>query len=331
MRLQISPMTRMTRITRMTRWAAAVLTLMLVPTGAGLGQDPGRAAFTLSKFVDLVVLHTTVVNKNGQIVTNLEQNNFLVRENGVSQPLKVFRKEAVPVTVGLVLDNSASMAPKRQQMMAASRTFMEVFNREDEFFVVNFNQDPYLDLAEKDFTSDPADVEVAMERTATRGTTALFDALRASLDHIRGGTRNKKVVFTVSDGIDSTSHLSFREFYEQVREQNEVALYFLILPCDPTVDDKSECRRAKRHMRRLAAATGGMAYFPTLMGEIQQLAGQIARDIRSQYVLGYEPTDRTKDGAFRRLEVKVNAKGHGKLEARHRPGYYARSDHEGAQ
>lgn len=313
----------------MARWAAAVLTLILVPAGASLGQDPGRAAFTLSKFVDLVVVHTTVINKNGQIVTNLEQDNFLVRENGVDQPLKVFRKEAVPVTVGLVLDNSASMAPKRQQMMTAARTFMEIFNRGDEFFVVNFNSDWYLDLEKKDFTSDPEDVEMAMERTATRGQTAIFDALRASLGHIRGGTRDKKVIFTISDGVDNTSVADFETLLEEARS-TDVGLYFIQLPCTED-DDKSDCRRAKRQMRRLAAATGGMAYFPKLMGEIQRLAGQIARDIRSQYVLGYEPTNRAKDGTFRRLQVKISAKRRGKLVARHRPGYYARSDHEGAQ
>lgn len=295
--------------------------LLGLPATPALGQNPGATTYTITSNVDLVVVHATVINAKGKLVTDLDQGHFRVRENGQRQALKLFRRETLPVTIGLVLDNSTSMLQKREQMMAAANGFVKVFNREDEFFVVNFNSDWYLDLERKDFTSDPAAVDLALGRTATRGQTAIFDALRASLDHIQKGTRRKKIIFTISDGIDNTSLSDFRTLLEEVREA-DVGFYFIQIPC--TEDDaKSACRKAGRQMRRLADATGGVAYFPKYLGEIGTLAGQIARDIRSQYVLGYEPSNRAKDGTYRRLAVTVKAKGKGKLEARHRPGYYA--------
>lgn len=307
----------------------ALFALLGLPATPALGQNPGATTHTIRKDVDLVVLHATVINDKGKLVTNLDQGHFRVRENGQRQALKLFRKETMPVTIGLVLDNSASMAQKREEMMAAANGFVKVFNREDEFFVVNFNSDWYLDLERKDFTSDPADVNTALERTATRGQTAIFDALRASLEHIQKGTRRKKIIFTISDGVDNTSRSDFQTLMEEVRAA-DVGFYFIQLPC--TDDDaKSACHKAGRQMRRLADATGGVAYFPEHLGEIGTLAGQIARDIRSQYVLGYEPSNRAKDGTYRRLEVTVKAKGKGKLEARHRPGYYASGERPGTQ
>lgn len=309
--------------------AALVLPAMLLPAMPALGQVPGATTHTIRSNVDLVVVHATVINEKGKLITNLDQGNFRVQENGKHQALKLFRKETVPVTIGLVLDNSGSMAYKREQMMAAANGFVAVFNREDEFFVVNFNSDWYLDLERQDFTNDPDDVETAMERTSTRGSTAIFDALRASLDHIKKGTRRKKVIFAISDGVDTTSISDFPTLLEEVRE-SDVAFYFIQLPCTDD-DDKSECRRAGRQMRRLADATGGVAYFPKFLGEIKALAAQIAYDIRSQYVLGYEPTNPDKDGTYRRLKVTVKAKGMGSLDARHRPGYYARGERQAAR
>ena len=296
------------------------------PTGAQ-SQRPGR--FTITKDVDLVVLHTTVVNKQGQLVTDLDRENFTVKEDGVQQSLSRFLKEAVPVTVGLVLDNSASMAQKREKMMAGVRSFVEVFNREDEFFVVNFNSDYYLDLEGKDFTNSIDEVRTALDRTSTRGQTAIYDTLIASMTHIRGGTRQKKVLLVISDGVDNASYSTYDTLFEEAQKA-EVGLYFVVLPCTRD-DEKRDCRKAKRLLRKLADATGGRAYFPETLNEVQILGRQIANDVRNQYVLAYKPANRERDGGFRRVEVKVKASGRKKLEARHRPGYYAKSDHTGSQ
>lgn len=303
--------------------AAALLAL-----GAMLS---GVAAWSqIRREVDLVVIHTTVVDKAGHFVLNLDETDFEVREDGVKQSLSLFRKEAVPVTVGLVLDNSASMAHKREKMMAGALSFVEVFNQEDEFFVVNFNSEYFLDLEGKDFTNSTEDVRTALDRTNTRGQTAIFDALRASMNHIRGGTRQKKVLLVISDGVDNSSYSSFETLYEEA-QKSEVSLYFVILPCSGD-DEKRECRRAKREVRKLSAATGGMAYFPQTLSQVVALGRQIADDVRSQYVLAYKPANRARDGRFRRVKIKIKKKrGRKKLEARHRPGYYAKSGHQGSQ
>ncbi len=303
--------------------AAALLAL-----GAMLS---GMAAWSqIRREVDLVVIHTAVVDKEGHFVLDLLKKDFEVREDGVQQSLSLFRKEAVPVTVGLVLDNSASMAHKREKMMAAALSFVEVFNQEDEFFVVNFNSDYYLDLEGKDFTTSTEEVRTALDRTNTRGQTAIYDALRASMNHIRGGTRQKKVLLTISDGVDNSSYSTFETLYEEAREA-EASLYFVVLPCSGD-DEKRECRRAKREVRKLSAATGGMAYFPQTLNEVIALGRQIAEDVRSQYVLAYKPANRARDGRYRRVEIKIRKqRGRKKLEARHRPGYYAKTSHRGSQ
>jgi VWFA-related protein len=303
--------------------AAALLALGALLSGVAAWSQIRRE-------VNLVVVHTAVVDKTGHFVLDLLKKDFEVREDGVKQPLSLFRKEAVPVTVGLVLDNSASMAHKREKMMAGALSFVEVFNKEDEFFVVNFNSDYYLDLEGKDFTNSTDEVRTALDRTNTRGQTAIFDALRASINHIRGGTRQKKVLLTISDGVDNSSYSDFDTLYEEA-QKSEVGLYFVVLPCSGD-DEKRECRSAKRQVRKLSAATGGMAYFPETLNDVVALGRQIADDVRSQYVLGYNPANRTRDGRYRRLEVKIRKqRGRKKLEARHRPGYYAKTDHQGSR
>lgn len=306
---------------------------LLLALVAGLSIAPARAqqrgGFVIKLDVDLVVLHTTVVDRrSGHQITDLKAENFTIYEDGKKQQISRFLNEDVPVTVGLVLDNSASMAKKRDQMMAGALAFISYSNPDDEFFVVNFNSDYYLDLEGKDFTNNLEEVQVALDRTATRGTTSFYDALRASITHSKRGTHQKKVIVVISDGVDNTSYSDYDTLYEEA-QQTEVGLYFIVLPCTED-DEKRECRRAKRQIRKLADATGGMAYFPTSLDQVQALGHQIAQDVRNQYVIGYTPTNRTRDGSYRRVEVKVKAPKR-KLEARHRPGYFANSTRQGSQ
>ena len=278
--------------------------------------------FTIRRDVDLVVVHTTVVDHKGRLVTELNREHFKVFEDGVEQALAVFQNEDIPVTVGLVLDNSASMTDKLREMMAAALTFVETSNRQDEVFVVNFNSDYYLDLEGKDFSSDLDELEEALGRTATRGSTSLFDALRASLEHSKRGTRQKKVLLVISDGVDNTSYSDFDTLLREAQE-SETALYLIGLPC---TDSKRDCRQAKRRLRKLAEVTGGNAYFPVLNDPIEPLCRKIAHDIRNQYILGYYPSNPARDGRFRNVRVEIRApKNFGRLLARHRSGYYASS------
>ena len=309
------------RRARALAWAIALLAAATL-----LAQQPrlptARDEFTIKVKVDLVVLHTTVVTKRGQLVTELRAENFRILEDGQPQKLAVFRNEDVPVTVGLVLDNSASMRENRSKMLAGSLTFVEASNPLDELFVVNFNDDYYLDLQGKDFTSNIDELKEALERADTRGGTAVYDAVRASLEHLRRGTRQKHALLIITDGVDHVSYSNFETVLQDAR-QAEAALYLVGLPCS---EERRDCRRAKREMRKLAQATGGMVYFPKAIHEVEEICRKIARDIRNQYVLGYYPTNHARDGSFRRVEVEViSPKGFKNLIARTRAGYFAPS------
>lgn len=315
-----------TKLFRLGLPALALLALASAGLVSLAAQDaPQQRAgdeFTLSVDVDLVVLHTTVADKNGRLISELNQEHFRIYEDGVQQKLAVFRNEDVPVTVGLVLDNSASMRENRSKMMAGALRFVQTSNPLDEIFVVNFNDDYYLDLQGKDFTSDLADLKEALDRTTSRGSTSFYDALRASVKHSQRGTRQKRVLLVMTDGVDTTSVTRFETVVRE-GQQAEVAMYIIKLPCAPDEDGRA-CRRSKRYARKLAEISGGIAYFPTSIEEVESLCQRIAHDIRNQYVLGYYPTNRARDGSFREVRVELLApKSFGKLYARTRPGYYA--------
>ncbi|MGH9862299.1 MAG: VWA domain-containing protein [Candidatus Acidiferrales bacterium] len=290
--------------------------------GAQSPRGDQRGEYTLSIDVDLVVLHTTVVDDHGRIVNELGQPSFRVFEDNVEQKLSLFRNEDVPITVGLILDNSASMRENRSSMKAGALTFVETSNRMDEVFLVNFNDDYYLDLEGKDFTNSVEELKTALEKTMTRGSTSFFDAVRASLKHLKRGTRQKRVLLIVSDGVDNTSLSTFNTLLQEA-QASETTLYLIGLPC---AEEPRDCRRAKRQLRQLATVTGGLAYFPTSTTEVEELCRKIAHDIRNQYVLGYYPTNRARDGSFRQVRVEIlSPKGYSKLYARTRSGYYAPS------
>lgn len=305
--------------------AAAGLSLAAALLAAAQASAPAREQrrsgdFTISVDVDLVVLHATVVDPGGHYVTELKQNHFRVYEDGVLQKLALFRDEDTPITVGLVLDNSGSMRENRRAMVAGSLQFVQSSNPLDEVFVVNFMDDYYLDLEGKDFTNDINELKVALEKTVTQGSTAYYDAVRASLQHLQRGTRQKKVLLVISDGMDNASVSDFPTLLKE-SQQAETAIYIVGLPCG---EPKRDCRRAKREIRQLAQTTGGMAYFPTTIEQVELLCRQIAHDIRSQYVLGYYPTNKARDGTFRAVRVEVDAPpGYKKLLVRTRTGYYA--------
>lgn len=282
-------------------------------------QDTGD--YRLSVDVDLVVLHTTVVDPKGHIVSELKRENFRVYEDGVPQEVAIFRQEDLPLTVGLVIDNSGSMHHVKQELRAAALTFVETSNPADEVFVVNFNDDYYLDLGPgKDFSSDIHELREALEKTDTRGGTALWDALRASLDHAKRSTRQKRVLLLITDGVDRYSRTKFDELLEHA-QKSESTIYVVMLRGD---EEPRDWRRARRQLTRLAQATGGEVYFPGSTDEVKSLCRKIAQDIRNQYILAYYPTNRARDGSYRNVRVEVRAqRSAGKLIARTRTGYYA--------
>src|SRR5579884_409952 len=290
-----------------------------VPSGRGPLLPAQAPAPQIRRDVNLVVLPVTVVDQKGQFVNSLQQSNFRVYEDGVEQQLAVFRREDIPVTMGLVIDNSGSMSDKRARVNEAALTLVQSSNRDDEVFVVNFNEDYYLDQP-SDFTNDLSILREALQRIDARGSTALYDAVLASLDHLKKGHRDKKVLLVVTDGEDNASRHSLEETIRAVQKTDAVIYAIGLL----TQEDRRAARRARRALTALAEASGGLAFFPRDVAQVHQICLEVAQDIRNQYLLGYYPAAAGTAG-FRRVEVRLVNLPHGlgKLIVRTRPGYFA--------
>jgi len=277
----------------------------------------------------MVVLHATVTDDKGAFISDLREDNFRVYEDKVEQKISVFSKQDIPVTMGLVIDNSGSMREKRAQVNAAALTFVRTSNPQDEVFVVNFNDEYYLDLNE-DFTSDPKELDDALSRIDSRGSTALYDAVIGSLDHLKKGHKDKRVLLVITDGDDDASRKSL-EYTVKAAQESDAAIYTIgVFSDDDRKNDKRMVRRSKKVLTELAEATGGLAYFPDSLDQVTPTCEQVARDIRNQYTLGYYPTNNAKDGTFRTVQVQLTPPhGRGKLNVRSRTGYYAQKTSQG--
>jgi len=280
-------------------------------------QSQGKGGIKVD--VNLVVLHTTVLDDRGRFADGLKQEEFRVFEDKVEQKLAVFKREDIPVSFGLVIDNSGSMRDKRERVNAAALIFVRTSNPADEGFVVNFNDDYYLDM-DKDFTSNISDMKEALERIDSRGSTALYDAVVGSLDHLKKGTRDKKVLLVVTDGEDNASRKSFEQTLEEAQKSDAVIYSVGLL----SQESKKNAKRARKKLQELSQATGGLAFFPENLEDVENICTQIAHDIRNQYTLAYYPSNTRRDGTFRAVNVTVTPlHGHGKLSVRTRTGYYA--------
>ena len=284
-------------------------------SGSGAAQSGGK----IKVEVNLVVLHTSVFDDRGKFVDGLTQDNFRVYEDKVEQKLSVFKREDIPVSMGLVIDNSGSMRDKRPRVNEAALTLVQNSNPEDEAFVVNFNDDFYLDL-DKDFTSSIPELKEALERIDARGSTALYDAIIGSLDHLKKGSKDKKVLLVVTDGEDNTSRYTLEKTVREIQKTDTVIYTIGLL----SQESKKSAKTARRALVAIAQASGGVAYFPENVEDVHAICEQVAHDIRHQYTLAYYPSNGARDGTFRSVHVDViPPRGHGKLTARTRNGYYA--------
>ena len=263
----------------------------------------------------LVVVHSSVFDKNGKLVTNLPQSAFKVLENGVEQPLKIFRSEDIPVSLGIVIDNSGSMAPKKTRVAAAALNMVRASNPQDEVFIVNFNDDAYLD---QPFTNDIKKLEEALDQLQTKGGTAMRDAVSMSIDYVKDKSKKeKKVLVIITDGNDNTSNINLEELVRKA-QQSDVLIYSIGILGEET---PSDIRKARRALHDLAVASGGMDYYPKDLEEVDKLTPEVAHELRNQYTLAYSPINATLDGTFRKITVTVNAPG--RPTVRSRNGYYA--------
>jgi len=263
----------------------------------------------------LVLLDVSVKDSAGGFVSGLSQENFNILENGRRQPITVFDSGDVPVTVGILVDESGSMKLKRSEVLTAAETFIAESNRQDEVFVLNFNDRVVRGLpGDTLFSDDVQQLRAALHRGNPVGRTALNDAVVAGLKQLESGMREKKTLVVISDGGDNMSNHSRRETLEMV--ESSVATVYAIGLFEPDDPD-----RDPGILRHFAKIIGGEAYFPASVSEMVPVCRRIAKDIRTRYTIGYVPPEDKGAKPLRSINVRVSAPGHGRLVVRARSSY----------
>ena len=304
-------------------WRTLPLFLLLVPVVLP-GQSPPPEGATISVDVNLVVLPVTVRDRRGEFVAGLGKEDFQIFEDGRLQTIRLFQHEDMPVSVGLIVDNSTSMIRKRKDVTAAALAFVRSSNPRDEMFVVNFNERASLGLPPGEpFTAAASELEKALNGVPAHGMTALYDAIEEGLVHVKQASREKKVLIAISDGGDNASRHTLPEVLADVERAN-IMIYTIGLY------DEFDEDRNPGVLKRIARATGGEAFLPHESSEVVPICERIAADIRHQYTIGYVPSDPTLDGAYRRIRVTATRPHGGKLFVRAREGYIAAPQKTGA-
>jgi Ca-activated chloride channel homolog len=282
------------------------------PQSGDISPDQDAGTFVFKKQVDEVVLHATVVDQHGQLAAHLDRNAFSVFEDGLPQTITSFRRQDVPVAMGIVVDNSGSMRDKRKEVNQAVLNLIRASNPDDEVFIVNFSENSYLD---QDFTSNINLLQTALNQTSTEGTTALYDAIVASVRHLKNNPRlDKKVLLVITDGQDNMSRNTLRETLQDLEEKNGPTLYAIGLT--------GQQPQGRQALEQLADATGGAAYFPASLDQVSDVTRQLAHDIRNQYVLAYSPHIQNTNANYHPIRVVASAPGYSELQVRTRNGIY---------
>jgi VWFA-related protein len=286
----------------------------LVPSSLSAEALGAQDGFTIRSEVRLVVLDVSVKDRTGGFVSGLSQDNFQVVENGVRQPITVFGREDLPVTVGILVDESQSMSPKRGDVLAAAGTLIAESNPQDETFVLHFNETVRRGLPDDQlFSSDIQQLRTALYRGATSGRTALYDAVFDGLTQLELGHRDKKALVLISDGGDNASRRSRRQVYEKL--DGSIATIYAV-----GLYDAEDQNRAPGLLKHLAAVSGGEALFPASSTEMTGICQGIAKDIRTRYTVGYVPSD-SNGGPLRRLRVSATSAAHARLIVHARTQY----------
>jgi len=289
---------------------ATLAALLMLFVGSADGQAPPFRSETR-----LVVLHATVTNHRGELVTNLDQNAFEVFENGKRQPITLFRRDDIPVSLGLLIDNSGSMRVLRSKVEAAALSFARASNPDDEMFVLNFADTARLDVA---MTNDLRVLEAGIARTDSIGGTALLDAVEIAETYLRDHSKqDRRVLLVITDGIDNSSMTSLDDIRRQA-ERAETVIDAIGLFHDRNA---SRADAGRRELKSLTERTGGVAYFPTSVDDIESVAVDLARQIRQQYTIAYAPANQQLDGSYR--TIRVTARGSDTYTVRTRAGYRA--------
>lgn len=269
--------------------------------------------FVFKKDVEEVILHAIVFDEQRRLVPGLDRSAFTVLENGVPQPITSFRRQDVPVAMGIVVDNSGSMREKRDEVNRAVVNLIRASNPQDEIFVVNFTQKYYLD---QDFTSDVNLLQTALRQVSAAGSTALYDAVVALAVHLRNNPRlDKRVLLVITDGQDNMSRETLEEAMRGLQQPSGPMLYAVGLMGSGLEG------RGRQALERLAQGTGGVAYFPQTLDQVGDITRTVAHDIRSQYMVAYRPKNQNARPNDESIRVEAHAPGYGKLTVQTRSAY----------
>jgi Ca-activated chloride channel homolog len=294
------------------------------PPGPGdQGQAPvgtENGGFVFRAEAREVTLHATVVDDRNHLVNNLDKTDFTVFENDKPQKITHFHQEDFPVAIGIVIDNSGSMREKRDAVNKAAINLVRASNPDDQVFVVNFNDEYYLD---QEFTGDIKKLQAALEHVEARGGTALYDAIVASADYLTHSRLQRKAIFVVTDGEDDASQESLEQAVHKLQQENGPVVYAIGL----LGEEKS--RRAKRALELVAERTGGISFFPPTLDQVDEISREIAHDIRNQYTITYAPSTPKTIAGYRTIHVDARAKPYKKLTVRTRTGYYPGQEQQG--
>ncbi len=293
-------------------------------SSAGTGK-PGEfqkgkgGIFTLHEDVNEVVLNCTVLDDKGRLVPDLKRSDFRAWEDDVPQTINSFQHQDLPVSMGILVDNSGSMRDKRAAVNAAALQLVKLSNSADAAFIVNFSDKAYLD---QDFTSNIGALERGLSHYDSKSTTALYDAVVASADELAAHAKQpKQVLLIITDGADNASRLSLEQAIHRVQNLGGPVVYSVGLLFG---DDKEESQRARTALETLSGQTGGVAYFPSSLEDVDEIAGQVARDIRDQYTIGYHSSRPISQRGYRTVRVEATGPNHRTLIVRTRKGYYPR-------
>jgi len=281
-----------------------------------LTQEPtandSDGMFVFKKEVQEVILHATVVDEQRNLVSGLDRTAFTVLADGGPQTITSFRRQDVPVAMGIVIDNSGSMRDKRDEVNRAVLNLIRASNPQDQIFVVNFGKDYYLD---QDFTSDIGLLQTALHQVPASGSTALYDAVVASAVHLRNNRwLDTRVLLVITDGQDNMSQETLDEALRQLQQANGPTLYVVGLTGSGLQG------RGRAALQRLAESTGGVAYFPQTLEQVGSITQSVAHDIRSQYIIAYSPRNQDAEPDHHSVHVEAHAPGYGKLAVSTRSG-----------
>jgi Ca-activated chloride channel family protein len=291
------------------------------PQGIGLGPISKGAGgkYTLRTDAYEVRLNASVFDGTGKSIQTLGKDAFHVYEDGVPQTIASFRHEDLPVSLGILIDSSGSMYDKRAAVEKAALDFVKLSNHEDEAFVVDFSWEAFID---QDFTSDIRKLQEGLGYIKSSGGTAIYDALVASADYLAKNAKHpKQVLLVITDGEDNASSASLEQAIRRIQDLDGPVIYSVGLLFGEDTD-KRESRHAKRVLETLSEQTGGAAYFPRSLKEVDAIAAEVAQDIRTQYTIAYHSTKSPTLGGYRQVHVDAKSKDFGRLSVRTRSGYY---------